>query len=282
MFKFIKKYWTHIVSIMIWLFIFGLSLSANYLMESEFNIFVLLALGLELLLVVLIWVMIIYYIVYAATHSEIPNRVIKCILIHMFCYWYIPCFKLKYVDKDKNYKVKNIIYLIFSIILSLVSMILFIKFSFDINFGNSNYEDKTYISYDNIVEVTLPSNYRKRDVGEYDLYFSRGSIVNVGMFLYDDYGYSAYDILEFQEDYLLDSRDNMKLKFSGKVDDRGKDINVIVYEGSYKDTNNVYSLATITFDSLEDYVVYVIIVHEISSYDREEVEEILCNIDLAY
>lgn len=275
MFKFLKKYWTHILNILLFVFFIVMFSMDNVLWSNEYNIFIWILIILELIFVIAIWGEIIYYIVYVAKNKDIPNRGVKALLIYLLCYWYIPCFKLKYIDKDNNYKKKNIIYVIG---ISILMIIFFIKvFSFTLGTTSTN-NYKTYISDDKVVEFRLPSNYKKQNIGEYDLYFSKGIKVNMGVFLYDDWGYSDLDILNYQEDWLLSARDNLELVDNNSINEDGKEINTVVYESN----SDVYTLSTISFDDKDDYVIYVILVSTADYYEKvsDELDNILVNIEL--
>ena len=126
MIKLLKKYWTHIINILLFVFLILIFSFFNLLEGEDINFVTGLILTLELILVIMIWVEIIYYIIYVDRAKDIPNKGLKALFMYFLPYWYIPCFKLKYVDKDKNYKKKNIIYLIVSISLFVLSMFVYV------------------------------------------------------------------------------------------------------------------------------------------------------------
>lgn len=71
--------------------------------------------------------------------------------------------------------------------------VMFIMLRFSLGEVNGN-TYKTYISDDKVVQFTMPSSYYQRNVGEYDLYFSKGIKINIVVFLYDNWEYSDLDI----------------------------------------------------------------------------------------
>ena len=59
----------------------------------------------------------IYFIVRVANKKEIDNKTLKCILIYLFSFIYIPYVYVKYLYDGEKKKNDGIIYLIVSIIL---------------------------------------------------------------------------------------------------------------------------------------------------------------------
>lgn len=279
MIKFLKKYWTHIVNILFFVSYIVIFFYYGALALDEINLVSGLFLVLVFVLVIAIWGEIIYYIVYVAKNRELEKRGLKVALIYLFNAYYIPCFKLKYVDKDEKYNIKNIIYVVISIILTIVMVFSVFQFSYGELYSDTY---KTYVSADNVVEFTLPSNYVSKTVGEYDLYFSKGIKVNMGVFLYDDWGYTAEEILDSQESYFINTRENMKLLDSTTRQVDNKVIITHTYKGDTGNTSNVYNLSVITFSDKDDYIIYVVQVSERDYYDNceEEFNKILDDIDL--
>ena len=67
------------------------------------------------ILFILLIIEIIISIIAASKIKESKNNFWIYIFIFLFNVFYIPCFQLKYKYNDKNYKTKNLIYLIISI-----------------------------------------------------------------------------------------------------------------------------------------------------------------------
>ena len=118
----LKKYWSHILNIIYILFIdsfIGICIIGIRNEELLSNIpTVILPIGLliEAFLSFVVFGEMIYAIVKAAQDKELNNKALHIVLIYFFNIFYIPCFLLKHVSKEKNTTIKNIIYLTVSII----------------------------------------------------------------------------------------------------------------------------------------------------------------------
>lgn len=127
----LKKYWTHIISLGFLVYcdlLFALLTSNNSIFESSNVGIIFLVLGIEILFVVGVWVEILMYMIHAIKNKEIKNNAICAVLIYILNVIYIPCYCLKNVSKDGNYKIKNTIYASISIVLYITLFILIIKF----------------------------------------------------------------------------------------------------------------------------------------------------------
>lgn len=130
--NFFKKYWSHIlnISFLIYLTVFFAIIGEGVKNESSapppafFPLFLLI----EILMVVGILFEIIYYMIKAAQCDDLKNKGLCMVGIYMLNVFYIPCFALKHIHKDSKAKVKNIIYVITSIVLFIAFYILVIKF----------------------------------------------------------------------------------------------------------------------------------------------------------
>lgn len=185
--------------------------------------------------------------------------------------YYIPCYYLKHVIKDTKYKLKNIIYIILSIILTITLIAWYLILEIE---GTSY---TTYISDDNVVSLKIPIDYYQDEVGEYDMYFFNDT-VNIGIFLYDNENYSSHEILDDQANYLIKTRKNMKLINSNN----NQNITTYTYSGNYEGNENIYNLSVITFDKKPNYYVYVIEITLKENYkkNRKEMQKILEQISL--
>jgi len=209
----IKKYFTHILSVffLIYVNILFYLINHNSILQGKEYIYVILII-LEMLLVFGIIGEIIYFLILVAKDKKLKSNPLYYVLIYMLNIFYIPCFVLKHIKKDKNYKKKNIIYLVISILLYILLTVNIMSFT-------SLEQENKYISNDSNVSVYLNNDYVQKIVGDYDMYFSNNT-VNIGIFLYDD-GEKADDILNYQARYLLNTRDAVrKISSSSKKNKR--------------------------------------------------------------
>lgn len=128
--KGIKKYWTHIVSIgfnitylIACILVYYAKLHPEFDNENNLGLAITL-LALVLIFVALVWVIIIYTMIKISKNKNIKNKTRYYIFTYLFNVFYIPCYHLQYESKDKNYKIKNLIYFIFSIVTLGISIIL--------------------------------------------------------------------------------------------------------------------------------------------------------------
>ncbi|MBO5349894.1 MAG: hypothetical protein J6A89_08805 [Clostridia bacterium] len=288
--NFIKKFWTHVIS-----FLFFIIIIVYYAIIESKNEkllpFLKWGLILELILVLVIWGEIIYFIIQAIKHKEIPNRGLKAVMIYFLNVFYIPCFYLKYIYKDEKYKIKNTAYVIYTIGLFAILLCSMYRFATDnikayendrkidevIDISQSN-----YISSGGNIKISVPTSYKKSTVGEYDMYFE-GTYSNMGVFIYENEDSTAKEILEYQENYLKETRTNFKVENKNISNLNDKKIESHLCEGYDKENNkNVYMLSTITFNKNNDYVVYVvqIVLKEQYSLVKNEFQKNVENINL--
>lgn len=127
--KGLKKYWTHIVGIGFNIVLLITCILLYYIkLHPEFDNENNLGLAITLLTLVgifsiLIWVIIIYTFIKISKNKKIKNKTKYYIFTYLFNLFYIPCYHLEYESKDKNYKLKNFIYYIFSIVTFGISII---------------------------------------------------------------------------------------------------------------------------------------------------------------
>lgn len=268
---FIKKYWTHILNLIFLIYSICIFMFINYMGESIEIITLLLSM--LLLFVIGIWIEIIYFIIRVIKIKEIKNKVLVIFLIYILNVFYIPCFVLKNIYKDNKSKIKNIFYVIISIFLYILLAIIIFK----VSFSEINY--KQYISNDNVICITVPNNYNDINSGNYDMYFTKNKKLNIGIFLYDDTGETAGEILNFQKIQLQQTRNDFKLMKTDYKYKDGKTITTHFCEGKYNDIKNYYCLSTITFDNKNNYVVYLIGISAEENYQKE-IENILDKLKL--
>ena len=128
--NFLKKYWTHIISLSFLTYcdVLFIIIMNNIEKFDSLNLgIIFFFLGIELLFVIGVWAEIIIYMIHAIRHKEIKNNAICAVLIYLLNVIYIPCYCLKHVSKDENYKIKNTIYIIATTILYVILCILIVK-----------------------------------------------------------------------------------------------------------------------------------------------------------
>ena len=255
--NFIKKYWTHIFNIsslvyLTFLFILFTNVVKNENPDNPPTYLIALFI-IEIIAVLGIWAEIIYFIVKAAKDKELKNKGLHIAGIYFLNYFYIPCFSLSYIHKDSKAKVKNIIYVI-------VTVCLFVVFSTNLlKFQKSLTSYEKYISNDNVISVTVPKDYKNNVmVGEFDMYFRKDATFNIGVFLYDNTGEDADEIIKFQENYFSKTRDNFEVLDRETLKKDEKNITSIVCKAKYNGTQNYYYISTVTFDKKDNYVVCAI------------------------
>ena len=269
----IKKYLSHIISISFLVYVnvlIYLIMNVSNYQDKEY-IFAILV-GLEFIFVIGILAEIIYYFVKVAKNSELKGNPIYYILIYMLNIFYIPCFNLKHIQKDKEYKKKNIVFIS-------IMVILYVMLTFNIMNFTSLETTKVYTSKDNNVTVTISDKYVEKIVGEYDLYYSREDI-NVGMFLYENEEQSAEDILNYQANYIYRTRDSSKRISNSTKKIKDREIHTVVYKGTMDDIEHVYMMSTITSTNKDNYIVYVVEITRSEAYteNKAEMEKVLENI----
>lgn len=265
----IKKYFTHILSVffLIYVNILFYLINHNSILQGKEYIYVILII-LEMLLVFGIIGEIIYFLILVAKDKKLKSNPLYYVLIYMLNIFYIPCFVLKHIKKDKNYKKKNIIYLVISILLYILLTVNIMSFT-------SLEQENKYISNDSNVSVYLNNDYVQKIVGDYDMYFSNNT-VNIGIFLYDD-GEKADDILNYQARYLLNTRDAVRKISSSSKKIKDRKITTTVYRGTIDNNENIYMLSTITSEKDKNYVIYVIEITLAEDYqeNKDEMEKIV-------
>jgi hypothetical protein len=229
----------------------------------------------EAIYVIGLWIEIIYYIIHAIKHKEIKNNTLCAVLIYLFNIFYIPCYKIKNIDKDKNYKKKNIIYLIISITLYLIMFETMTIFAIK----ESMYE--TYISDDKKIAFKMPYTYYETKVGEYDAYF-KNETSNIGVFLYDEKELTPEEILEHHEQEIITTRKNVKKIDSKEKKTLTKTIKTEIFEGTKDNQENIYTFTIMTFKYNPNYKAYVVEITLKEDYNKEkkELSKIIENINL--
>ena len=271
-----KKYWTHILSLGFLIFPTIVFLMMKNTMYEEIDVskIVILFIGI-FVFVIGIWVEIIYGMIHAIKHKEIENHGIYAILCYLFNVFYIPCYYLKYVVKDEKYKIKNIIYLVISIVLFMVMSISMFAWAIesDVYSEEYNMENRydSYMSYnskDKVVNFKLPNDYVQSELGEYDLFFEDNAGSAIGVYLYEGEEYTADYVLNGQENNILEDIENKKLidKRNNKIE--GKVLKSHIYYIKDKKSEKIYDLSVITFKDKPNYVVFVYCITHKEDYNR--------------
>jgi len=129
-----KKYWPHLLNIALLLYYIIIFIGMNNIdnLDNSYSpLIIITMLGIALLLVIGIWVEIIYFLIYEAKNKKTKNYIVTLILIYMLNIFYIPCYYLKYFIKDEKSKIKNIIYSIISILLTITMYVVILKWSLE-------------------------------------------------------------------------------------------------------------------------------------------------------
>lgn len=278
--NFLKKYWAHILNIELIIFLLSFFVYASIMTDLEpystpnNSIIILYIIGIIINLIG-IWIEIIYHIVHAAKHREIKNHILCAIYNYIFYLFYTPCYRLKYIYKDKNYKIKNAFYLIFSI----VSFIIVCLVSIIVSAKTSTY---TYKSTDKKISIELPYQYDQYETDKFDLYFESDYSV-IGVKLYNESGQDANEnILSSRIDSTLYPVNDIKFIDDTSNNDISKTISTKTFEGEYKNSELIFCFSIITFDYNSNYQVYVIQTTPKENYEKlkEEFQMILKSIYL--
>ena len=158
--NFIKKYWSHILNIVFLLYCISILTFFANVKDNEITSIVIpiILIGIEAVLVIGVWIEIIYFMIKTIKNNEIKNKALSIVLIYLLNVFYIPCFALKHIYKDNKAKYKNAIYIIISILLYLLLTIVIFRFSL------KEYNYTQYISDDNIISISVPSEYKNDEL----------------------------------------------------------------------------------------------------------------------
>lgn len=279
--NFIKKYWPHTLNLFFIIFsIYAVKFYSMVIINDDIHTSPAYAIALLIIeLVVVLGVIgeIIYFIIKAAKSKELANKGLHIAGIYFLNIFYIPCFNLKHVQKDDKSKVKNIIYVV-------AILCLYILFNFYvIKFQSVNYDYDKYVSNDNVISINIPNDFKKQlKVGNFDMYFSKGDTYNIGVFIYDNTGDTAEEIMNYQENYLTETRKNFKVTDKYTINKNGKNITILNGKAEHDGYENYYYVATVTFDNKKDYVVCALgsSIENNEEKSKKEFERIMNKIEL--
>ena len=263
MLKLIKKYFLNIfnLSFLLYLIFIFIILFNN----PDYGIYFII---IEILFVIGIFIEIIYYIVHAIKHKEINNNYLLAVLIYLFNIFYIPCYRMKYIIKDKNHKKINIIYIITSILLYVLILATIVLLSIGSS-SDKGLKYTKYITEDNFIRIKLPNDFQRQDPANFD-YFFQNEDTSIGIFIYDHTGYTDKELLTFQINDMKTKRENMTKIDSYTENDKNKHYSVETYKGKYNNEYYIYKFATMNFDENKDYIMSFIIVTPEKSYSKNE------------
>lgn len=266
--KTIKKYLTHIFGI----FFLGYLNILFYRLGHNNDKQMMILFILELLIVIGCIVEMIYFIIKAAKTKELKNKALHCILIYLFNIFYIPCFSLKHIYKDANYKIKNILYLI-------ITIILYILLNINIISAVTSESPKTYTSNDNSVTLTISDRFKKDESTSYDLYFAKNDM-DFGLYINDNTSYTSNDLLNKYKEEILEAMKEPKELSNTNHNIKDRSINTVVYSGIFNNKDYVFSISSIESTKRNNYIVIVIeaCLNKNYSSTSKEMEEILNSI----
>lgn len=286
--SFIKKYWTHFISIIFLIIVNLLFLNFKELLTLEennfpFNFFILFML--MFLFVIVIWVEIVGFIIHAVASKDNKNKVIDAILIYLLNVYYIPCYYLKQIVKDTKLAIHNTIYIIISVFLSLTMLGSMLFGIYQVALYEINYQDnnqyQTVVSKDEFVKFEIPYFYKQEKVGDYDLYFSNKESI-IGVYLYNNEGLTKEELIKYHDDFFTDTRDNVTITNTRKYNKQNKAIISHTLRGKKDGSTNIYLTNVITFDEYPEYVIYVVEICLEEDYDdyKPKFEKIIDDISL--
>jgi hypothetical protein len=224
---------------------------------------------------------------------KIFKKILLSILLVLFSIIIMPYIYNKYILKSTVKPYYLIIYFIAIIFLSFIFL-----FGFNIYNKKLNEEKQrlielekkrvTYTEKNNIFSYDFKTDYKTKEVGEYDLYVkSKDKNVIFTEFTYDTSLYEQKTL----EDYLLkgvndieSSKKNAKIYKDKKLTElEDKSIYEIIYEGqSDKSDPCIYRISVISFKSKPGYISYVVTVTLKEDYSslKKEIDEIIKSVKI--
>lgn len=284
--NFIKNYWTHFIGIIylvvINLLFYHIADVFSMLIEDKIQLTFIKLFLILIIISIVVWIGIIGFIIHDALSKDNKNKILDGILIYLLNIYYIPCYYLKNIRKDAKLALHNTIYIIIMVLLTISTCFslgfgFYKLYQFDTNYKESKY--KTIFTDDRLVKFEIPNYYESKNVGEYDLYFTNEESV-IGVFIYDDD--EAENVLKHQEDFIIKTRDNVKIIDKNEYTLNNKKVITHTLKGEKDGNINIYKTNVITFDKYPNYVIYVTeICLEENSYKYEDIfKKIIDNISL--
>ncbi len=271
--SFIKKYWTHFIGIVYLVLINLFLLNFNTIINlfSKNNISIIIIFLIIFAFSVIIWAGMIYFIIHAVKNKDNKNKLADALLIYFFNIYYIPCYYLKSIAKESKLVLKNTIYIITTIALTVALYISMIFVVYNNNLYETgtyeNYQYQTILSPDELVKFQIPDFYTQKRVSDYDLYFTNLESV-IGVYLYNDRKYTKEELIKYHDDFILDSRKDAIITNTKEYKKDNKTIITHTIRGEKDGTINIYTNNVITFDTYPGYVIYVGEICLESNYDE--------------
>lgn len=274
----LKLYWPMAISFSLMIilgFLVGVIFLNNGIIGGDSSMILLVMF--TFLLVVSIYAEMIYFMIKMCKNKEVKNKIIWCIFIYFFHVFIIPYINIKYVCKDNNIKNKMIGF----IVLMFVSLLLGISFVSKNNINNNTKVKDLYIIEDE-VKVKYKSNFREKEVGDYDFYIKDyGRDINFGGFIYDEDDYETpNDLLDKRDRWIKSSRGPVTVLDSISFDTETSIIHVNIYIGFNDGIRNMYYISTVEFKEKNCFVnVISTYLHEDYLDYKEEIFDMLRNME---
>lgn len=272
--KILKQFWPHLISyvlVIVLLIMFYPIIYGNIDLNDTITPSMIVCLIIEFLCVIGVWGEIFYFITKIDKEENLKHDNIHMVLIYSLNIFYIPCFNIKYICKDKHSLIKNIIYLLTIIPLFIILVIFMFKFAM-----MPKYE--TYTSHDKKFEITLLDKYDLDSEDENELYFE-GYEENISVSSFGK-DYTVDQILNILEADGYDTEPDFKLIEKKEKEIDNKNIKYNTYSFNYNGDKNIVTYSTITFDEDSEYIIVFSQTSIEEAYDEEELFDIYKSIEL--
>ncbi|MCR4581232.1 MAG: hypothetical protein K5666_01830 [Bacilli bacterium] len=181
---------------------------------------------------------IIYFIVQAREQDVVEKPHITYPLMVLFGLYYIPCFSVKKMEQDEEYKVKNFIYLALSLILTVLVVIMLF-----VNKAQQSALKVEVINIEKDISFKLPEDFQQQRAQEFDyLYTSGKNYVGVNIIRRS---MDAKASLDYQKEELLNSLKNSKILDKKDTNDGYKVTSSYTIEGTTNNNVFIYVISVI-------------------------------------
>ncbi|MBQ1496443.1 MAG: hypothetical protein IIZ40_03765 [Bacilli bacterium] len=248
-----------------------------------------------ILLIILLFIEVIYFVklVIKDESFSIKKKIIWIILLTIFSIFAIPYYVIKYINREDRIMFNYSLFLIpvlFFIIIFLFGYSTYSKSITEIRLKEKMIEEERneYRTKDELASFTFRHGYKKKEVGEYDLYvINKSKNIIFTAFTYDIEKYeqkSADDYIKKGISDIKEGKEKFELLNDKKVIDKDdKTITTIEYAGKTAESSLcVYKISIITFKSKPNYLIYTVEVIIKNNYEQysNELEEILDSVKL--
>ncbi len=262
--SFIKKYIWHILNILS-IVLIGLPFVILLINDGEFSTSLMISMIFMGIVIIFMFFEMIYFIVRVANKKEIENKAVKCILIYLFGFIYIPYVYVKYLYDGEKKKNDGIIYLIVSIILYVLLCILVFGVAFYLEFNNSNssnrseivLSDETYTTEAEDIKITLPKDYTLDEDPNYDVLFNANENSIVGILFYRDDDQTLEENMNTYESIMFEEVNDLKIIDKNVFNDKTKNILNHTYKYTTDDGLVVEDFSIIKFNEKDRFYVLV-------------------------